>query len=293
MVAGSDVFPGEGSILSVARPQEPVAPLVFDSPHSGSGYPADFDVLVPHAQLRQAEDMYIDDVFAGVTEAGAPLLSALFPRSYIDPNRGLHEFDPAVVDGEWTGPVVESNKTALGLGLIWRKCRPNDPLYSRKLTIEEAQRRIDCYWRPYHDALKALLDNVHARFGAVWHINCHSMPEIAGALSNESPGNRRPEICLGDRHGATCSPEFTDFVRSVLEDMGYQVNVNDPYAGVELVRAYSAPGLGRHSLQIEIRRDLIMDEVAFTRTNRFDAVSRDMTRLAKRLAEETQSWLTR
>lgn len=282
---------GEGEAFTILRPAESFAPLVFDSPHSGSVYPPDFQTLVPHAQLRKAEDMYIDALFADVVRQGAPLLAARFPRSYIDPNRGLHEFDPAVVDGVWPGPVEESRKTELGIGLIWRKCRPDDDLYAQKLTIAEAQARIDRYWRPYHAALKALLDDAHARFGAVWHIDCHSMPEIAGVLSNEDPSNRRPEICLGDRHGVTCAPDFTDTVRAILIELGYQVAVNDPYAGVELVRAYSDPSQGRHSLQIEIRRDLYMDEDSFEKTERFSTIVRDMETLAARLGKETAGWL--
>ncbi len=284
-------LPGEGSAFRVDRPRDQTAPLVFDSPHSGTVYPVDFEVLVPHAQLRQAEDMYIDELFAGVTAQGSPLLSALFPRSYIDPNRGLHEFDPAVIDGIWPGPVEESKKTDLGLGLIWRKCRPDDDLYDRKLSIAEAQARIDKYWQPYHSALKTLLDETREKFGVVWHLDCHSMPEIAGVLSNEDPGNRRPEICLGDRHGTTCSPRFTELVRTIFADLGYEVTVNDPYAGVELVRAYSDPLQNRHSLQIEIRRDLYMDEENFEKTEKFPKIVRDLELLAHHLSQETRQWL--
>lgn len=282
---------GEGTAFKTLSPDNWTAPLVFDSPHSGSIYPGDFETIQPRDLLRQAEDMYIDELFGGVTEAGAPLLSALFPRAYIDANRGLHEFDPAVVDAPWPGPVEESKKTDLGIGLIWRKCRPNNDLYARKLTVAEAQARIDGYWWPYHKAFQALLGEAQARFGAVWHLNCHSMPELAGVLSNENPKDRRPEVCLGDRHGTTCAPAFTEFVRETLEDLGYQVAVNKPYAGVELVRAYSNPDAGRHSLQIELRRDLYMNEVSFERTNRFPQIAADMQTLAERMAAKAGEWL--
>jgi N-formylglutamate amidohydrolase len=37
------------------------------------------------------------------------------------------------------------------------------------------------------------------------------------------------------------------------------VKVNDPFKGVELVRAYSNPAAGRHSLQLEVNKRLYMD----------------------------------
>ncbi len=60
-------------------------PLVLDSPHSGSDYPESFDTTVPLTVLRRAEDMYVDDLFADGPELGAPLVSALYPRSFMIP----------------------------------------------------------------------------------------------------------------------------------------------------------------------------------------------------------------
>jgi N-formylglutamate amidohydrolase len=37
------------------------------------------------------------------------------------------------------------------------------------------------------------------------------------------------------------------------------VKVNNPFMGVELVRAYSNPAAGRHSLQLEVNKRLYMD----------------------------------
>jgi N-formylglutamate amidohydrolase len=70
----------------------------------------------------------------------------------------------------------------------------------------------------------------------------------------------RADIVLGDRDGTTCAPEFTAFVRDVLVGFGYGVKVNDPFKGVELVRAYADPAAGRHSLQLEINKRLYMDD---------------------------------
>ena len=152
-------------------------------------------------------------------------------------------------------------------------------MYDRKLTVDEVRQRIDRFWRPYHAALGHLIEGAHRRFGCVWHVNCHSMPSVSSVKSPEGPGHERPDFVLGDRDGATCAPEFTGLVRATLAGMGYRVTVNDPYKGVELVRAYSDPAAGRHSLQVEIKRALYMDEAAIAPHGGFDRLRADLTRL--------------
>ena len=277
-------------VLYVRPASGPLAPLVFDSPHSGTHYPVSFKPHAPLDSLRKSEDTYVDELYAGAADFGIPVLGALFPRCFLDANRGLHELDPSLIDGKWPHPLEDSEKAKLGVGLIWRKCRPNRDIYDRKLTVDETEARLDTYWRPYHETLQSLLNAAYDQFGAVWHINCHSMPEMSDELSKEGPGHRRSEFCLGDRGGTTCAPEFLHLAKSALEDMGYQVAVNEPYAGVELVRAYSDPASGRHSLQVEIRRDLYMNEDTFEKTAEFEELQSNLTKFSRILAEQTRAW---
>ena len=239
--------------------------------------------------LRRAEDTYIHELYADAPSLGATLMGAHFPRSYIDTNRGLDEMDVSIIDGDWPDPVSDSEKAAVGIGLIWRVNQKNQFIYDRLLSIDEAKNRINAYWQPYHDTLQTTMNQLHEKFGKVVHINCHSMPEISNQSSKEGPGVQRPEFCLGDRRGTTCDPELTDLTKSVLEEMGYGVAVNEPYAGVELVRAYSNPAEKRHSLQVEIRRDLYMDEATFEKNRNFNMLKDDLYVLTKKLAEFSKS----
>jgi N-formylglutamate amidohydrolase len=231
--------------------------------------------------LRQAEDSYVDELYGCGPKHGATLIAARFPRSYIDPNRSLLDIDASLLETRWPGPASGSRKTELGIGLIWRVLDSGEPIYSRKLSIEEVRRRITDYHQPYQKAVKDALDAAHAHFGAVWHINCHSMPAVSSKISEEGPGKLRPDFVLGDRDGTTCDPEFTAFVGAILRRLGYDVKVNDPYKGVELVRAFSDPGGGRHSLQIEVNRRLYMDEVTRERSSGFPKLCQDTEHLVK------------
>lgn len=258
-------------------------PLVFDSPHSGEWYPDDFDHAPPRALVRQAEDTHVARLWSHAPDIGATLIEALFPRAYIDANRSLADIDPLLLADAWHEPIAPTRKTDLGIGLVWRLARGGVQMYERKLRAEEVRARIDRCWVPYHAAVARALDDLHRRFGAVWHINCHSMPAVGDALSDD-PGRERADFVLGDRDGTTCEPQFTQTVAAAVRELGYSVAINDPYKGVELVRLHGRPADQRHSLQIEIKRTLYMDEQTLEPSDGYSRLKRDLVRLADVLA---------
>jgi N-formylglutamate amidohydrolase len=263
-------------------PAAAAVPLVLDSPHSGREFPADFDAAVSEFDLREGEDCFVDELYLPATELGVPLLAALFPRTYLDPNRHHGDVDLELVEGgRWPHEYVPSGKSRIGKALIWRTLDDGRPIYSRRLAVHEVLARIERCHAPYHARLRRMLDDTQRRFGAVYHINCHSMPAVGGKQGEGGEGRPRAEFVLGDRDGTTCDPAFTEFVRATLASMGYEVAVNDPYKGVELVRAYSNPAARRHSLQVEINKKLYMDEAGRTRHGGFDALQANLTRLVE------------
>src|SRR5438105_2831735 len=145
--------------------------------------------------------------------------------------------------------------------------------------------RRERYHAPYHQVLNETCDRLHAEFGAVWHINCHSMP------SNGSPRDEHGDFVLGDRDGTTCAPEFTDFVARFLRGLGYDVRVNEGYKGVEIVRRLGRPAQNRHSLQIEVDRSLYMDQKTLEKLPGFDRLKTDLGRLVEAVANYVRARL--
>ena len=279
----SETIPG---VLSVDGLGTQALPLIFDSPHSGTEYPDDFNHAADPLMLRHAEDTHVADLWAGAVGAGAVLLQAHFPRSYVDANRAPDDMDPAQMDGVYPAPLNPTIKSTLGIGLCWTRVPPaGGPLYDRRLGADEVAARIARYHRPYQTRLRALLDASHARWGAVWHINCHSMQEVASAMSTQSRGTPRPDFVLGDRDGAACEAGFTQSVHAFLTARGYSVAINDPYKGMELIRANGDPAQGRHSMQIEVNRKLYMDETTREPNAGYGALKACFTALAKHLAD--------
>ncbi len=258
-------------------------PLVLDSPHSGEDYPADFDHMPSRAEVRRAEDTHVARLYRSAPRHGATLIEATFPRSYIDPNRSLADVDPDLLADAWGEPLAPSRKTAQGIGLVWRIARSGVPMYARKLASAEVRSRIERCWKPYHEALAAEIDARYRSFGAVWHIDCHSMPAV-GDPNADDPGRARADFVLGDRDGTTCEPAFTRIVGETLRNLGYGVALNDPYKGVELVRKHGRPAENRHSLQLEVNRRLYMDEVTLVPNDGYAKLERDLEKLLSAVA---------
>jgi N-formylglutamate amidohydrolase len=273
----------ESDPLYLHGPSEPEQPLVLDSPHSGREVPADFGTVLDDADLRDAEDCHVDRLYLPATERGIPLLAARMSRLYLDVNRDADDIDPELLDAP--PPGAASPKARLGKALVWRTLDDGRPISARRLSAHEIARRIARCHTPYHQRLKGLLDAAHARFGRVVHINCHSMNAVGGAHGEGGAGRARADFVLGDRDGTSCDPALTAFVQRTLAGMGYDVKVNDPFKGVALVRAYSDPAAGRHSLQIEINKRLYMDPATLEPGAGFAPLQRDLMRLIDALIE--------
>jgi len=269
----------------VLAPAAQTVPLVFSSPHSGRSYPPDFVAAsrLDPLTLRRSEDSFVDEIFAAAPSLGAPLLKALFPRAFVDPNREPYELDPSMFDGALPDFAnTGSPRVAAGLGTIARVVCNGAEIYDRKLSAGEALARIDTFYRPYHGALGSLLDATADRFGLALLIDCHSMPSVGGPMDKD-PGLRRVDFVLGDCHGASCAPALTDAVAAFLKDEGYVVTRNAPYAGGFTTRHYGRPGDGLHALQIEINRALYMDEASYERKPYFAALAGHMRALVEAL----------
>src|SRR6202011_5498192 len=199
---GEFPHPASGfGILDLQRPVVQSLPLVLASPHSGAEYPADLlaaSRLDPLA-LRRSEDSFVDELFAAAPRLGAPLLSACFPRAYVDVNREAYELDPAMFSDALPEFVnAGSPRVRMGLGTIARIVASGEEIYTKKLRFAEARRRIECLYYPYHQALGRLVEETEAIFGGYLLLDCHSMPSAACSRCDRDGA----DVVLGDCHGA-------------------------------------------------------------------------------------------
>jgi N-formylglutamate amidohydrolase len=257
-------------------------PFVYNSPHSGSHYPDRFLAMtrLDRTSIRRSEDCYVDELFAGVGSLGAPLLSANFPRAYLDVNREPWELDPRMFL-ETLPPFANarSARVAGGLGTIPRIVGEGQDIYAGKLPVAEAIARVELLYKPYHQRLRALLMQAHARFGRAVLIDCHSMP----ASIRVGETGLRPDFIVGDRFGAAAASGLSEQAISILTGMGYTVAHNKPYAGGFITEHYGRPGRGLHAIQIEINRGIYMNERTYQKTAGFDVLASDLTEFSSRM----------
>ncbi len=266
--------PAQFPPYTLRLPETGAIPLICDSPHSGTLYPDDFGYAIAFNKLRSGEDTDVHVLWDSLPSVGATLLAAEFPRAYIDPNRDLEDIDPAMLDSAWPTPLNPGEKTRLGIGLLWRDAGPDgrQPIYDRRLGVAEVQSRIARYHAPYHAVMREQIEAAHARFGAVWHVNLHSMPANSYEGLQIQSDHPLADFVLGDRDGSTAAPEFTAMVAQALRKRGFSVAINDPFKGVALIARLGRPAERRHSLQIELHRGLYMNETTRERSAGFSAL---------------------
>lgn len=279
------VKPEPSPSFDLKLPREQTMACVFASPHSGVDYPDSFLAAsrLDRLTLRRSEDSFVDELFGAAPDLGAPLLRALFPRSYVDPNREPFELDPAMFEDELPPYVnAASPRVAAGLGTIARVVANGQEIYGRKLSFTDARDRIEACWRPYHDALASVIRATRRQFGACVLIDCHSMPSVGGPMERDA-GRERVDFVLGDCFASSCAAHVVERVECILTDMGYAVARNTPYSGGFVTQHYGRPGDGIHALQIEVNRGLYMDERAIERSAGFERLRQDLTRLIREL----------
>jgi N-formylglutamate amidohydrolase len=268
----------------VIEPEHSRGPVVFNSPHSGSVYPRAFLVAarLDHATLRRSEDSFVDELIAGVVTRGYPMMRAHFPRCYVDVNREPYELDPRMFDGRLPSFAnTRSMRVAGGLGTVARVVGDAQEIYDQRISVDDALRRIESLYKPYHRTLRRLFTKVHRDYGVATLIDCHSMPSTTGSGRDERP---RADVVLGDRYGTSCAPAVSETVETTLRGFGYVVSRNKPYAGGFITEHYGNAAAGLHTVQLELNRALYMDERRFERSADFGQLAAHMELLADRVA---------
>ncbi|KIZ42988.1 MULTISPECIES: N-formylglutamate amidohydrolase [Rhodopseudomonas] len=277
-------FDGEFSpAFEISEPANWRAPIIFNSPHSGSVYPHAFldASRIDIEALRRSEDSFVDELIDGLAARGFPVARVHFPRCYVDVNREPYELDPRMFFGRLPSFAnTRSMRVAGGLGTIPRVVGDGQEIYRERIGIDEALGRIEALYKPYHRALRRLINKAHQNFGSVIVVDCHSMPSVG--IARDEP--MRPDIVIGDRYGTSCNALIPDVIEEAFAARGYSVGRNKPYAGGFITEHYGNPANGVHTVQVELNRAIYMDERLRQRSARFADVAADFTLLADALA---------
>jgi N-formylglutamate amidohydrolase len=269
---------GDSFSITAPSPQAPATALIFASPHSGDRYPDDMGAApdLSVASLKSAEDALVGRLIADGPRQGATVIEGRIGRAYVDLNRDPGELDPVLIPG-LEAPV--GAKTAAGYGVVPRLAGDGTPLYARRLTLAEAQARIDAVHRPYHQALADLMQATRAAQGRAVLIDWHSMPARAVGA----------EVVLGDRYGSACSARLSRRLRDLFEGLGWRVAQNHPYAGGWSTQRWGRPDEGYEAIQIELSRRLYLDETTLQPAAHYAVTQKALSRVIAALCAEPWS----
>jgi len=269
---------------NLQMPENRTTSVVFASPHSGRNYPWVFlrKSVLNSIKIRSSEDAFVDMLFADVPSFGAPFLSALTPRAYVDLNRNFDELDPALIQGHRN--TSYNPRVASGLGVIPRVVSNGRAIYRGKISRLDVDARLKAHWHPYHNILSDLMDQNRQNFGQSILIDCHSMPHEA--IDNVTKiGHSRAEVVLGDRFGAAADENIVSRIESIFTSAGLKVIRNTPFAGAYISQKYGQPEQGRHAVQIEIDRSLYMNEQKIQPNGNFSNFKALISNVAAEIAE--------
>jgi N-formylglutamate amidohydrolase len=241
--------------LDVFEPDGEPSPVVVDVPHAGLEVPAGLTpaLLLDGAAIRRDADLDVHRLYAAAPEHGATLVVFRPSRFVLDPNRAEGDVDRLSV-ADHPSPRADAPR-----GLVWRVTTDGAPVMERPLRLIELSDRLERFWRPHRRAIREALEARRRRFGFAILLDGHSMPSV-GRAGHEDPGVRRADVVPGTRGGTTCDARVKDCVESVLRGRGYSVVHDTPYRGGDITGTFGHPGEGLHSIQIEVNRDLYMDE---------------------------------
>jgi N-formylglutamate amidohydrolase len=234
--------------FAVVEPEGAGSPVVVEVPHAGLFVDAESAawMTAPTRSLARDADLYVDELFADSPSQGATLIYARTSRYVVDLNRAEDDYDGAAVAG---GPPCERPR-----GVVWRLTSDGFPVLRDRLTAAEYRRRCDTVYRPYHRALRGLLEGVVQRFGFAVLLCAHSMPTPRGA------GGGYADLVPGTRGRSTAADSWIDLVERTGREHGWVVQHDTPYRGGYTTSHYGRPASGVHAVQIEIARRLYMDE---------------------------------
>ena len=259
-------------------------PLLLTFPHSGDYYPDDFcpNPALSFEVIDFQNDKFVDELYQASKPMGLTSIKANFARVYIDVNRHQHDIDSKmmVTDEPWYGrlhPTVSGLET--GTSLFWSKSKLGIyDVYDRKLSQKEMKRRLATCYIPFHQAVTSVLEDIRQQHHFVYVLDCHSYTKFDSKLRG---GGQRPQVDIGNRKGQSCSQEYTQCVADTFTDCGYDVTINGRFIGGEMQLRYGWPEINQHILQVEIRRDMYMNEETREKTERFAQMQMDCYKVLK------------
>ncbi len=220
-------------------------PLLVSVPHDGRRLPDELQRRMTHAGRDIPDtDWHVADLYSFVRDMGASMIVADYSRYVVDLNRS--STDEALYAGQWV------------TGLCPMQTFAGHAIYVDGATIDKVDKaqRIERYWRPYHDKLAAVLEELRDVHGHALLWDAHSIPsELPRLFTGELP-----VLNLGTNDDRSCNKRIADEIMRIVEDSQYSFVRNGRFKGGFITRTYGKPECNVQAMQLELAQRSYMDE---------------------------------
>lgn len=238
-------------VYKLFLPEQIKAPILLSVPHAGTAFPDEIkDVYRQKLLPPDDTDWWVDRLYAFAKNIGIPVITAHFSRWVIDLNRNPND-KPLYNDGrQITGLCPTTNFLGECIYIDERK------------TIDDAEisRRKNLYFKPYHQKIQELLATIKQQFGKVLLWDCHSIRRKVSSISTTP----FPDFILGSADEISAEKYIIDKALKSLRSGKYEVAHNHPFKGGFITRHFGKPQLQQHALQLEMCKDLYMNDTETT-----------------------------
>ena len=218
-------------------------PVVVSIPHTGVEVPPAIADQFANAEIASLPmtDWHLHHLYDFLPALGFTTIHATYSRFVVDMNR------PPKAQSLYPGRFET--------GLVASATFQGEPIWKSNPEPAKIEQRRAEYHQPYHEKLKALLEEKIGRFGRVFLIDAHSVVSTANKLH----GELKAEIYLGNRDGQSCQPALINFFADAFSQAGLAISRNDPYKGGYITAHYGQMA-SVQALQIEMCQRVYMDE---------------------------------
>jgi N-formylglutamate amidohydrolase len=246
----------------MAASKSPVPPLVLHIPHASDAVPEDV-----RSQLLLADGDLRRELLA-MTDHGTDELFSLPPEDAVSVSSSVSRL---VVDPERLLDPEREPMEKVGMGAVYTKTSGGARLREDDVAARERDSLLARFYHPHHARLAEATAAALAAHGRCLIVDCHSFPSEPLPYELEVADDRdavlrRPAVCIGVDQVHT--PHWLrrrawirmfEMIDQWPDEVARRVAFDRPFAGTMVPSPFRGD-TRIHSIMIELRRDLYMDE---------------------------------
>ena len=222
-------------------------PILLSIPHGGTQTPPELEgrLCITARDLFYDGDPFVDRIY-NLGDMVSGVIVSETARAFVDLNRSLRDMPPQNPDG-----------------LIKSSTCHRRPIYATGMGPDAEMRKIliDRYYLPYHRSIQRSVADMDLQLC----LDCHSMAQVAPAVSPDGNSKERPAFCISNRDGRTSSRGMMDALACCIADSFHvgigEIGFNDPFHGGYIAETYG--GNPFPWIQVEMNRSMYLAEEWF------------------------------